>query len=57
LYNALKRAADGMKDLVTGQCDGISSAYDIEGIPAFIEPTPSSANERRDVARVDNRGQ
>jgi hypothetical protein len=57
LYNALKRAADGMKDPVTGQCDGISSAYDIEGIPAFIETAPSSAPERHDVARVDTRGQ
>jgi hypothetical protein len=57
LYNALKRAADGMKDPVTGQCDGISSAYDLEGVPAFIETAPSGASERRDVARVDTRGQ
>ena len=38
LYNAVKRAADGMKDLVTGECNGISVAYDIEGEPAFIAP-------------------
>ena len=38
MYNALKRAADGMKDPVTGECNGISSAYDIEGVPAFIPP-------------------
>jgi type VI protein secretion system component Hcp len=36
LYNAMKNAADGMKDPVTGECDGISMAYDIEGEPAFI---------------------
>jgi type VI protein secretion system component Hcp len=38
LYNALKGAADGMKDPVTGECNGISMAYDIEGEPAFIAP-------------------
>ena len=36
LYNAMKNAADGMKDPVTGECNGISVAYDIEGEPAFI---------------------
>lgn len=38
MYGALKRAADGLKDPVTGECNGISSAYDIEGVPAFIPP-------------------
>jgi hypothetical protein len=38
-YNALKRAADGMRDPVTGECYGISVAYDIEAIPAFIPPS------------------
>jgi hypothetical protein len=42
LYNAFKRAADGMKDPVTGACDEISSAYDIEGIPAFIAPAQNN---------------
>ena len=36
MYNALKRAADGLKDPMTGECNGISSAYDMEGIPAFL---------------------
>jgi len=36
LFNAFKRAADGLKDPVTGECNGISSAYDIEGVPAFV---------------------
>jgi len=39
LYQAFKRAADGLKDPVTGECNGISSAYDIEGVPAFIPPS------------------
>ncbi len=42
IYNALRRYADGMKDPVTGQCNGISSAYDIEGVPAFLPPAQSS---------------
>lgn len=36
IYNALRRYADGLKDPVTGQCNGVSSAYDIEASPAFI---------------------
>jgi type VI protein secretion system component Hcp len=35
-YGALKRAADGMKDPVTGECNGISTAYEIEAVPALI---------------------
>lgn len=38
LYGALKRNADGLKNPVTGECDGISSAYDLEGVAAFIPP-------------------
>src|SRR5262245_18474918 len=30
-----------MKDPVTGECNGISAAYDIEGVPAFIVPVQS----------------
>jgi len=37
-YNALRHAADGLKNPATGECDGISAAYDIKGIPAFIAP-------------------
>lgn len=36
LYNALRRNADGLKDPVTGECSGISAAYEIEAVPAFI---------------------
>ena len=35
-YNALRRAADGMKDAETGEFNGISTAYEIEAFPAFI---------------------
>lgn len=37
-YNALKREADGLMDPVTGEWTGISTAYDIEGVPAFVGP-------------------
>jgi len=47
IYNALKRFADGMKDPVSGQCQGISSAYDIEGVPAFLPPEESNLLVRR----------
>ncbi len=41
LYNALKRAADGLADPLTGELNGISAAFEIEGVPAF---TPAKGN-------------
>jgi hypothetical protein len=38
MYNAFRRLADGMRDPITGEYDGVSSAYDIEGVPAYIPP-------------------
>lgn len=38
MYHAIKRAADGMQDPVTGEYLGISTAWDLEGISAFIPP-------------------
>jgi len=38
MYNAVRRAADGLKDPETGEFNGISAAYEIEGVPAFIPP-------------------
>lgn len=35
-YRAMKREADGMPDPVTGEMRGISSAYAIEAIPAYV---------------------
>jgi hypothetical protein len=43
MYDAFRRAADGLQDPVSGECNGISSAYDIEGVPAFIPTTQSKA--------------
>lgn len=36
MYNAVRRAADGLKDPHTGEFNGISAAYEIVGVPAFI---------------------
>lgn len=36
IYQAFRRAADGLPDPVTGEFNGISVAYDIRGIPAYI---------------------
>jgi type VI protein secretion system component Hcp len=38
LYQAIRRAADGMQDPETGEYRGISAAFDIEGISAFVPP-------------------
>lgn len=38
MYNAVRRAADGVKDPETGEFTAISAAYEIEGVPAFIPP-------------------
>jgi hypothetical protein len=38
IYNAVRRAADGLKDPVTGQFTAISVAFDIEGVAAFLPP-------------------
>jgi hypothetical protein len=38
VYNALKRAADGLPDPVTGELTGISAAYDIDGVAAYLAP-------------------
>jgi hypothetical protein len=39
MYAAVRRAADGLRDPATGEFNGISAAYEMEGIPAFIPPT------------------
>lgn len=38
MYQAFKRAADGLQDPVSGEFNGISSTYQFEGVPAFIPP-------------------
>lgn len=38
MYQAIRRAADGLQDQVTGEYLGISAAWDLEGIAAYIPP-------------------
>lgn len=38
MYNAIRRAADGMQDPLTGEYLGISAAYEMEGIRAYLTP-------------------
>lgn len=51
IYNAMKRAADGLQDPATGDFNGISAAFDIEGVPAFIPP----AQHRQLMAGITTR--
>ncbi|MCB2076265.1 MAG: hypothetical protein KDE55_01060 [Novosphingobium sp.] len=58
MYNAVKRAADGLQDPVTGEFTGISAAYEMEGIPAFIPPEQQrdllkGRDIRKTTARAD----
>lgn len=43
VYNALKRAADGLPDPVTGELLGVSAAYDMEGVEAYLPPEEERA--------------
>jgi hypothetical protein len=47
LYNAFKRAADGLRDPVTGEFNGISVAYELEGVRAFTPPGQVEAMSAR----------
>jgi hypothetical protein len=38
VYNALKRAADGLPDPATGELTGLSAAYEIDGVAAYVAP-------------------
>lgn len=38
MYNAIRRAADGLQDPETGEYLGISTAWDLEGVAAYIPP-------------------
>lgn len=49
-YNALKRAADGMQDPDTGEFDGVSAAFELDGVSAFVPPA-----EQRTLAAQDGR--
>ena len=43
MYNAARRAADGLPDRESGQFNGLSAAYEMEGVPAFIPPEQRAA--------------
>lgn len=38
VYYALKRNADGLQDPATGEFNGISAAFEIDTVPAFLTP-------------------
>jgi hypothetical protein len=43
VYYALKRNADGLKDPVTGEFNGISTVLEIDTVPAFLTPAGTRA--------------
>jgi hypothetical protein len=49
VYNAVRRAVDGLPDPVTGELRGISTATEMEGIPAYIP----EAQHKRLMAKND----
>lgn len=53
IYNAIRRAADGLQDPVTGEFNGISAAFEIEGVPSFIPPE----QQKNLLAQSDTRRQ
>lgn len=38
VYNSFKRNADGLRDPVTGEYNGISTVFEIDTVPAFLTP-------------------
>jgi hypothetical protein len=41
-YQAMRRNADGLRNPVTGEYDGISTAYHIDAVPAFVVDRPAA---------------
>ena len=48
-FHTLSRFADGVKDPATGKCTAVSSGYDVEGVPAFINDHEPRLNAGRRV--------
>lgn len=46
MYNAVRRAADGLRDPLTGAFNGLSAAYEMEGVSAFVPPEQHRALAR-----------
>lgn len=47
-YTTLKKLADGLRDPVSGQCNGISSALTVTAIPAFVMDRPPASSQPAD---------
>lgn len=43
----LRKLADGMRDPKTGQCHGVSSAFELQGVPAFVNDVPNPRTAAR----------
>ncbi|KPH69289.1 hypothetical protein [Novosphingobium sp. ST904] len=54
VYYALQREADGLQNPVTGEYDGISVAYEIDTVPAFMTKESPSDMAMADKALADN---
>jgi hypothetical protein len=48
-YQTLVRMADGLKDPQTGQCTGLSIAYEIAAVPAFVNDLPVAGSTLSDA--------
>lgn len=48
VYNSMRRHADGLYDPVSGEYNGLSMAYEIDTVPAFITPAEPGTIARRD---------
>jgi hypothetical protein len=55
IYHAMRRAADGLLDPATGDYNGISAAFEIEGISAFVPPSQQQALLAGDLALASER--
>lgn len=42
-YQTMRRMADGLRDPQTGACTGLSIAYDVSAVPAFVNDLPATA--------------
>lgn len=54
MYNAVRRAADGLQDPVTGEFTGLSAAYEMEGVPAFIPKAQEQRLAKGEPLRVSS---
>lgn len=51
IYNAMRRAADGLQDPSTGEFTGISAAFEIEGVSGFLPPARLARTNDRTMER------